>query len=98
MLGSDPALHGGEELLGERTVAGEEIEVGLLGVIEAIDREIRFVEALGGRLLIDDQIPYEGATYILAIFKEAFIEFPVSRRKALNSICYIRRLRSIKAS
>jgi catechol 2,3-dioxygenase-like lactoylglutathione lyase family enzyme len=28
-----------------------------------LDREIRFVEALGGRLLIDDQIPYEGATY-----------------------------------
>jgi catechol 2,3-dioxygenase-like lactoylglutathione lyase family enzyme len=28
-----------------------------------LDREIRFVEALGGMLLIDDQIPYEGATY-----------------------------------
>jgi catechol 2,3-dioxygenase-like lactoylglutathione lyase family enzyme len=28
-----------------------------------LDREIRFVEALGGRLLIDDLIPYEGASY-----------------------------------
>lgn len=28
-----------------------------------LDREIRFVEALGGKLMIDDQIPYEGKTY-----------------------------------
>lgn len=31
--------------------------------VDDLDREIRFVEALGGSLLIDDQIPYEGKAY-----------------------------------
>ena len=34
-----------------------------------LDGEIRFVEALGGRLMIDDQIPYEGHTYRIPLVR-----------------------------
>ena len=37
--------------------------------VSDLDREVRFVEALGGRLVIDDQIPYEGHTYRIPLVR-----------------------------